>query len=278
MKGLPKTVTAVLQDYIGLLHDVLPDTIEGLYLHGSVALNAFVEDSSDIDFITIISRRLEHDELEILSTIHERISKKYKKPEMDGVYLLWEDVGLLYNQDQSDVTEFPYYNNNKLLIGPYFNFNPITWILLKQRGINIIGPNPSLLDLEISPIQLKTFVLDNMNTYWAERVRLVEQSVEKLLNLSQEELDIEIEWTVLGLLRQFYTLKENGIISKLESGEYGLRHIPKEWHEIIREATNIRMGAKEKLFGSKKASIDSLVGLAIYIINYCNNNSSLLTN
>ncbi|WP_277674507.1 aminoglycoside adenylyltransferase domain-containing protein, partial [Piscibacillus halophilus] len=55
---------------------------------------------------------------------------------------------------------------------------------------------------------------------------------------------MEVEWTVLGLLRQYYTLMEKDIISKLEAGYYGLEILPTKWHPIIQEAINIRKNVK----------------------------------
>ena len=56
--AIPRIVDSVINEYITLFNEHLPETIEGLYIHGSIALNAYVEDSSDIDFITITNRAL----------------------------------------------------------------------------------------------------------------------------------------------------------------------------------------------------------------------------
>lgn len=133
--GIPMLVEKVLNDYINLFNEHLPDTIEGLYLHGSIALNAYVDDSSDIDFITLTNRRLTEEDSEALSYIHKTIANKYKKPDMDGVYAVREDMGKLNNAGK-----YPYYNSGELLFGDYFNFNPITWWILKSKGIKFFGP------------------------------------------------------------------------------------------------------------------------------------------
>jgi hypothetical protein len=81
-----------------------------------------------------------------------------------------------------------------------------------------------------------------MNSYWAQRTQRIENSIEEVINLPIEDIDNEIDWSVLGLLRQNYTLREHDIISKLGAGEYGLQHVPFEWNKIIKEAINIRRG------------------------------------
>ncbi|GAM12248.1 aminoglycoside adenylyltransferase domain-containing protein [Mesobacillus selenatarsenatis] len=264
--GIPMIVEKVLKDYINLFNEHLPDTIEGLYIHGSIALNAYVDDSSDIDFITLTNRRLTEEDSEALSYIHTIIANKYEKPEMDGVYAVREDSGKLNNAGKH-----PFYNNGELLFGDYFNFNPITWWILKSKGIKVFGPELQDFRIDIHPQELSSYVLGNMNTYWANRTQMAETSIEHLVKLPTDEIDFEIEWTVLGLLRQFYTIKEYDIVSKLDAGEYGLSHLPVEWHDIIKEAINIRKDVKEVIFSSEMERLDNTLQFSKFLINHCNN-------
>lgn len=61
-----------------MFHERLPNTLEGFYIQGSIALNAYVNDSSDIDFIAIINRRLSGEEVEVLAEIHSIIASNYQ--------------------------------------------------------------------------------------------------------------------------------------------------------------------------------------------------------
>jgi hypothetical protein len=268
--GIPMTVEKVLEDYINLFNEHLPETIEGLYIHGSIALNAYVEDSSDIDFITLTNHRLTEEDSEALSYIHKTIAKIYKKPELDGVYAVRADMGKIYDADETNFS-YPYYNNGELLFGDYFNFNPITWWLLKRKGLRIFGPEIEEFQLEIQQQELSSYVLENMNTYWASRIQMAETTIDHLVKLPTSQIDFEIEWTVLGLLRQYYTIKEYDIVSKLGAGEYGLTQIPMEWHDIIKEAMNIRKGIKAEIFSSETDRLDSTLRFSKCLINHCNN-------
>ncbi|NHM30835.1 aminoglycoside adenylyltransferase domain-containing protein [Neobacillus terrae] len=264
MSRIPKDAYQLLDDYITLWKKRLPNKLKGLYLHGSIVLDAYIKDSSDIDFIAITENRLRKDEVQELSEIHHIISNKYKKPEMDGVYILWEDLGNIATYDNS---YYPYYNGGKMAFDTHFN--PVTWWLLKTRGINILGPNRTELRMELNQQELISFVLENMNTYWATRVHRLENSKENLLKLSAQEIDFEVEWTVLGLLRQYYTLKEYDFISKMGAGDYGLIHMPEEWHSIIREAINIRRGVKARIFPAKEERINSALSFPKYLMKHC---------
>jgi len=46
--------------------------------------------------------------------------------------------------------------------------------------------------------------------------------------------DQELQWCMTGMLRQFYTLCEYEIISKVEAGNYAIDVMPERWHHIIR--------------------------------------------
>ena len=265
MREIPIIVKTVLDEYITLFHERLPNTLEGFYLQGSIALDAYMEGSSDIDFIAIINRRLSEGEVEILAEIHRVIASTYPKTEMDGVYMMWTDIGKLEATD----TDYPYYNEGKLSYGAYFN--AITWWILKKRGIGIIGPQPTALNFDIDPQHLVEYVVENMNTYWAGRIAKIEHAMENMLQFTTEEIDVEIEWSILGLLRQYYTLKEHGIISKIGAGEYALLHMPEEWHSVIQEAIGIRIGVKRESFSSDQQRMERAIQFLKYAIRYCNN-------
>ncbi|PUB11946.1 hypothetical protein [Paenisporosarcina sp. OV554] len=74
MSEIPVLVQNVLDEYIALVNERLPNTLEGLYIQGSIALGAYVGKSSDIDFITITNRRLQEADAMVLSEIHSRIA------------------------------------------------------------------------------------------------------------------------------------------------------------------------------------------------------------
>jgi len=66
----------------------------------------------------------------------------------------------------------------------------------------------------------------------------------------------------------------HSIISKLGAGEYGLQHLPREWHQIIKEAIIVRKGEGSEFSTSDEQRIDMSLRISKYIISYCN--SSLI--
>jgi hypothetical protein len=76
----------------------------------------------------------------------------------------------------------------------------------------------------------------------------------------------------LGVLRQFYTFRENEIISKTGAGEYALSHTPDRWQRIIREALNLREARQEIIYHSRFFRAVDAVAFLKYIIQTCNAN------
>jgi Domain of unknown function (DUF4111) len=270
MTNVPRIVQNVLEEYIRLFNTFLPETLEGLYLHGSVALGAFVNDSSDIDFITVTNRRLTTEDSDALNHIHLTLQQTFPKPEMGGVYILKEDFGKGGPTCEDDTELYAYYNNGELNFGEYFNFNPVTWYLVKHNELRIVGPEIPSTFSGPSPEELYQYVLHNMNTYWAGRLRSFEESLEEVKHYPTAMIDAEIEWSVLGILRQHYTLKEASIISKQDAGHYGLQELPAKWHSFIRDAMNIRSGMNGVDSDSNEIRIKQTISFLKYVIALCN--------
>lgn len=262
---LPAKVEKVLNDYINLFHQYFPNTLVGLYLHGSIAQGAYVDNSSDIDFIAITNRRLTELDAPIIKQIHNTIATKYPIPELDGVYIIKEDIGIISHEPI-----YLYYNDGEMGYGEYFNFNPITWWVLKNQGFDVVGPPVNTFQFNVSPQQLVSYVRENMNSYWAGRIRRFEYALDQIVNLPIQQIYYEVEWTVLGLLRQFFTIKNQDVIPKLDAGEYGLIQLPEEWHPIIQEAIEIRKGQIPQYYHTNEERIQSVIAFAKYLIHHCN--------
>lgn len=263
---VPIVVQKILSEYMAIFNTKIPNTLEGLYLHGSIALNAYHNGSSDIDFIAIVNRCLTEREVKILSKIHKQLNNKYKKTGMDGCYLLWEDIG----KKKTETKKCLYINEGKIGRSNHV-INPITWWILRDKGISIIGPEISSFHFEVDETDLVEYVLNNMNTYWVNRLNTIERFKRIVLLLPNKLVDWEVQWTITGILRQFYTLREHEIISKVDACKYAINYMPESWHNITKEAISIREGLNIRYCDSKKQRVHDTIQYMNYIIDYCNN-------
>ncbi|KMJ57267.1 hypothetical protein AB685_17880 [Bacillus sp. LL01] len=255
MGRIPENVQKVLNLYIDSCNKELPGLLEGLYLHGSIAIDAYMEGESDVDFVAVTSRKLTGKDADTLKNIHLNLEKTCEKPQLDGIYVQW-----------TNMREETYFYNEGTF-GKAVHDIPVTWWLLKNKGITIMGPEAYDLPFAVTTEDLIAYVRKNMNEYWAQRIFAMEQKKEQLIAYPVKHIETEMEWTVLGLLRQFYTSKEQGIISKLEAGEYGRRELDQKWHDLIQEAIHIRKGSPERKFTKNEERVNAIIDFAKELIS-----------
>ena len=256
---IPELIRPLLQAYMHLLETKLPGLVTGLYLHGSVALDAFNAAHSDIDFVALLNRRCSESDVESLEEIHCVIAASYPRWKLEGSYLQWQDLG----QAERAIAPHPIYHDGELQQMGHFDVNWVTWWVLKNRGIALIGREPNELNFTVDWRHLITDMRQNLNTYWAD-FTTKPQRIVWLFS------DYGIQWTVLGVLRQYYSFMEQDITSKTGAGEYALAHLPTGWHPLIREAIHLREQASGSLYESRIIRALEAYNFLRYIIRLSN--------
>jgi hypothetical protein len=175
------------------------------------------------------------------------------------MYFQAGDLGCL---DQSR-EPFLNYHDGKLKWSDHFGLSSVTWWILKNHGIALFGPSPQTLDINVNMDHLIQVQRENLNTYWASWTT----RLDGILALVS---DWGIQWTVLGVLRQFYTIRERQITSKIQAGKYALALMPDCWHPIIHEAIAMREEPRLSRYHSRlKRAFDGFRFLK-YAIKTCN--------
>lgn len=259
---IPNDVINMMNQYKALFNHYFEDELIGIYLHGSLVLDDYKPGVSDIDFITVTKSSFTVKDLEKVSQIHSKFTDRFKNTLLDGVYITQDEIGKMYNHAEDKNL---YYNEGEVAFDRYFNFNPVTWHLFKNNGINIYGPDTSKFAVEVTEVELRHYVLKNMKMYWTNRVNKLAQA-HGWKAVPEGLVDEEVEWTVLGLLRQFYTLKENSIVSKSGAGNYGLNQLDNMWHSIIKEALNIRNNIPQSITKTSEERINELIDFSNNLI------------
>jgi len=257
---MPDAVTTQLREYLSSMDQELGGLLEGLYVHGSIALGAFEPGLSDVDFIGVLGRRLTKDEIVGLTRVHRAIEEEYACCPLSGIYLQWSELGQL----EDAIESAPYYHDGILHASGHNDINLVTWWLLQNRGIGLRGPDPGSLAYTVDWSVLLNWVRQNLNSYW---VRFTRDPV----RIAWLFTDYGVQWTVLGVLRQLYTFREHGITSKTAAGEYGLAHLPQRWHPLIYEAISIRQRSIRSDYGVGTRRAAECYRFLKYIIPETNN-------
>ncbi|MEB7772557.1 nucleotidyltransferase domain-containing protein [Kurthia gibsonii] len=125
---IPETVKKAVDTYMSLSHKLLPDYQLELFIHGSIGLNTYESNKSDIDCIIVTNPELTLDQKEILNQLHLQFEQQENIP-MDCVYIAKADL----SSQSPFLNTYFYYNEGTLSYGDYFNFNSVTWWTLHQN-------------------------------------------------------------------------------------------------------------------------------------------------
>ena len=242
MNTLPDEVELVLNEYIRVFNRNLPDLLDSFYLVGSLVLNDYHEGKSDVDFVALINRDMTPDELNILKGIHKEISSKFPENVLDGSYVTPQQIDKLEKWGP-----IIYFDGKSFRCDLQSgNVDIITWFMLKNYGITILGKQPEYYVPNINVEDLISHVRLNVNTYWFNWTDKASKHISKESFFTLFEKGVE--WGVLGISRLYYTIHEKDIISKYGAGEYVLEMVPAKFERIIKEALRIRIGRNRKSY------------------------------
>lgn len=233
--ALPDVVDELIGAFLTQMDEAVPGFVQGFYLLGSVALDDFHEESSDIDFIAVTASPPDQDTLLMVKRVHERLRRRTRHPTLDGSYVTWADLA----SGTGLVRPFGISHEGRFRGAPADTTeSPVTWHSLHQGGLAVRGPRPDRLQLPLDGAQLVHHLRENLTGYWARWLR-------RSASLTTPRgwfaaTPWATEWVVTGVSRIHCTLATGRIISKLEATRYAASTFDRRWHHVIREAERIR--------------------------------------
>ena len=256
---IPVLVQPLIENYVSRLNEHLPDLLCGFYVVGSIALGEFNHYFSDIDFVAVLNRRMTPGETGKLQSIHQELEKNVPQWKMSGSYIQPGDLGEL----DEHIQPHPHYHDGILHLDARHELNAVTWWELKNRGIAVVGIEPQNLTFHVDWNILLAEMSENLNTYWAGWAS-------RPVRIAMLYSDWGIQWAVTGVLRQFYTFRENTITTKIKAAEYALSRLPGRWHPLIQEAINIREKKSSSAYSFRIARTIEAIRFLRFIIQTCN--------
>jgi hypothetical protein len=256
---IPELIRPTLQDYISLVNQQLPALMKACFIEGSIALGEFNEHFSDIDFVAVLNRAATPAEIESLQLIHRTIEKCHPQWNMMGSYLQSDDWSHFDGQGELHLQ----YHHGILQPQKRFELNSVEGWILKHHGIALVGPDPQGLPFTVDWNVLIHKMRENLNSFWASYTR----RPKRIIMLYS---DWGIQWTVLGVLRQFYSFRENSITTKTKAGEYALTCMPSQWQRLIQEAISIRECKTTSAYRFRIVRAIDTINFLKYVIHICN--------
>lgn len=212
---------------------ILGDSLEGVYVHGSIAFGCYNPVSSDIDFLAVVSQPPSlPQKREMIRTLLE-LSAAAPQKGIEMSILLRRDCKCFthptpYEMHYSDAHHAAYLEDMDGTLLRLHGTDPdlaahIT--VTRAAGIALMGPAPQAM---FAPVPAAD--------YWDSIVSDVENAAENVLH--------DGVYSLLNLCRVAAYRREGSVISKAGGGEWGLQHLPERYHEMLQLAlTCYRTGA-----------------------------------
>jgi len=222
--NLENEILLWLQNFVTELELILTNNIKSTYIVGSIALDDFRINSSDIDVLVISERRLSKEEFSDIKKLHMSLYQTSKWGRRIEVSYIIEEM--LNSESIIGMTR-SYYNSGQFRYEPYGQEWYIDKHILTSKGICISNePLGSAID-EVSCDELKSASLKFMEVD-------LKPLIERCDTLSNEYL----VFITLSLCRIIFTLKEASVTSKSGSISWINKLTLNRYSELLDEVIN----------------------------------------
>ena len=238
---LPAVVERSISRYLAGIDRSLPGAVVGFYVVGSVALGAYRERRSDIDFVAVIDGAVDQQDVRRLRVEHARCMlrtavdacARRRSPTAgacNGVFIRHADVG----KPVAAITPAAAHIGGRFTTGPVgSDVSPVAWKVLAERGIAVRGVHPSALGLDWQPESLFAWNLENLERYWGPWATSTSWSSRLRFRLRPRW---STAWGVLGAPRLHRTMATGEVVSKEAAGDYARDVFPRRFEPLIADA------------------------------------------
>ncbi len=234
--AVPDGVDRVVRGYVQDLEDTLPGVAEGVYVVGSVCLDDYHPETSDVDLVTVVDDPLDPLQLTLLGDIHERISRSDEQVRLDVSYLTWAQVA---EAPTSATTAGVRAVGGRIHVAPDRQAPGIPlWHQLHDQALTVTGADLRDRKVAVRPEALRRWCLAEIEerwTPWWDRAAV-------LLSAGGRESLGTIGPTsgVLGVVRLHHTLVTGSLVSQCQAGEWALTLCEPEWKRLLNECLRVR--------------------------------------
>jgi hypothetical protein len=233
--------------YLRITDTILPERVVGFYVVGSAALGAYRPGRSDVDFVALLDRRLTSLEVAGLRLVHllsgaacavAAVARGHSAltGTCNGVFVVADDLA----KSVAEIVPIASHTAERFHVGAGFDVNPVVWKTLADGGVRLRGPEVDDLDLRLDAEALRSWNLQNLESYWRPWAEQVLRAPGVSLRLRHRWWTA---WGVLGAPRLHHTIETGEVISKEAAGEYALTVFDSQWHPIVEGALAYRRGA-----------------------------------
>jgi streptomycin 3"-adenylyltransferase len=213
---------------------LLGENLVGIYLHGSIPMGCFNENSSDIDYIAVVKEKLDFETKRKIIDFLMDLSPYSPEKGIEMSIVLEKDVKEFVYPTPFELHYSKEHNERYLRSSSYICGNSVDEdlaahiMVINRRGSCIYG----------KPIS-ETFGEVPKENYIASILYDIEYAHEEIIKSPV--------YFVLNLCRVLYYLREGAVSSKYEGGEWGKKILPGKYFDLIERAINKYRGNNESM-------------------------------
>lgn len=211
---------------------ILGSQFVGMYLYGSLALDAF-NDQSDVDFLIVTADDLSAETIAALAALHQRIAASGMAwaTELEGSYI---PQAALRRYDPAHALH-PHIDRGageRLVVAQHDSDWVIQRYVVRERGITVAGPAPPTLIDPVSPDDLRRAIMTFLRDWW-------QPMLDQPTPLHRQGY---AGYAVLTMCRVLYTLEQGIVVSKQTAARWAQTALPEEWRSFIERALESQIG------------------------------------
>lgn len=221
MASVPAKVWELLREVAARLPVILGRNLVGVYVYGSLTQRAFDPKRSDVDCIVVTRRDVSEAQFRRLGEWLARAAESNPwAARLQMLFLIRDEV--LTMDSKACLYQFG------VLKRGGSDGNPIIWSNVLESGLVLYGPRPESFVPEITPGILSAALAREVG-YLREEISLKPES-------EWRDVPSYRAYAVLTLCRILYSSSKGTIVSKPRAARWALKHLPEEWHGLIRQA------------------------------------------
>ena len=227
----PESVKKKVADILAFFSQTLGNDLAGFYLHGSITMDCFNPNTSDIDFLAVTSRKLTIQQKKAIITFLQGTDQGVAPPEMSIVTA--DNVKNLvfpspFELHYSHATRDVYTTGKVSWEQPRFDTDLVAhYMAIRERGICLYGKPIKEVFPEVPPEMFIASIVQDL--HW----------------IRQEIKSLPFLHIILNPCRALAYINEGKFMSKKEGGEWALHHLPPQHTALIEKALNAYSGVND---------------------------------
>jgi predicted nucleotidyltransferase len=218
-----RVVPAVVAELSRRLRALLGDDLIGVYLGGSFVMDDFIDATSDYDLLVLVRRPLTPPRMNALRRMHDALARAHR----EAVRLEGDYVPLSWLTPTGTKRPVHFFRRGRLRARPELMLSADNVANIRADGIAVAGPPAKKALPHVQPDQVRA----------AAREMLHERASPRTEAAAADE--------ILGALRSMSAIETGRPTSKTDGMRWGLAHLDRKWHPLIRAADAMRRGRRE---------------------------------